>query len=177
MQLKLFPPHRSLRDDRGADMLLTIGSTPLIRAAKAGDVAAIRLLLAAGADVDLATINGITPLMAAAGNGSSGLDTRGRYKSEAQAVEAAQLLLAAGANVNARDRTGQTALHGAAGWGYNSFVRALAENRADLSAKDSQGRMAVDLTRASTTSSGREGARQARPETEALLRELMGTAK
>jgi ankyrin repeat protein len=92
-------------------------------------------------------------------------------------VEAAQLLLAAGANVNARDRTGQTALHGAAGWGYNSFVRALAENRADLSAKDSQGRMAVDLTRASTTSSGREGARQARPETEALLRELMGTAK
>ena len=177
MQLKLFPPHRSLRDDRGADTLLTIGSTPLIRAAKAGDVAAIRLLLAAGANVDLATLNGITPLMAAAGNGSSGLDTRGRYKTEAQAVEAAQLLLAAGANVNARDRTGQTALHGAAGWGYNSFIRVLAGNRADLSAKDSQGRMAVDLTRASTTSSGREGARQARPETEALLRELMGAAK
>ena len=174
MQLKLFPPHRSLRDDRGADTLLTIGSTPLIRAAKAGDVAAIRLLLAAGANADLATLNGITPLMAAAGNGSSGLDTRGRYKTEAQAVEAAQLLLAAGADVNARDRTGQTALHGAAGWGYNSLIRALATNRADLSAKDAQGRMAVDLTRASTGSSGREGARQARPETEALLRELMG---
>jgi ankyrin repeat protein len=177
MQLKLFPPHRSLRDDRGADTLLTIGSTPLIRAAKAGDVPAIRLLLAAGANVDLPTINGITPLLAAAGNGSSGLDTRGRYKTEAQAVESAQLLLAAGANVNARDRGGQTALHGAANWGFNSLIRVLAAGRADLQAKDSQGRMAVDLTRASTGSSGREGSRQARPETEALLRELMAAAQ
>ncbi|MFO1503060.1 MAG: ankyrin repeat domain-containing protein [Steroidobacteraceae bacterium] len=177
MQLKLFPPYRSLRDDRGADMMLTIGTTPLIRAAKAGDVAAVRLLLAAGANVELATINGITPLMAAAGNGSSGLDTRGRYKTEAQAVEVTQLLLAAGADANARDRNGQTALHGAAGWGYNSLIRTLAAGRADLTAKDSQGRMALDLTRASTTSSGREGARQARPDTEALLRELMGAVK
>jgi hypothetical protein len=37
--------------------------------------------------------------------------------------------------------------------------------------------MAVDLTRASTAASGREGARLARPETEALLRELMGAAQ
>jgi ankyrin repeat protein len=173
MQLKLFPPHRSLRDDRGADTLLTIGSTPLIRAAKAGDVAAIKLLLTAGANVDLPTINGITPLLAAAGNGSSGLDTRGRYKTEPQAVEAAQLLLAAGANINARDRGGQTALHGAASWGFNSLISTLASNRIDLGAKDAQGRLAVDLTRASTGASGREGARLARPETEALLRELM----
>jgi ankyrin repeat protein len=177
MQLKLFPPHRSLRDDRGADTLLTIGSTPLIRAAKAGDVPAIKLLLAAGANVDLATINGITPLLAAAGNGSSGLDTRGRYKTEAQAVEAAQLLLAAGANINARDRGGQTALHGAAGSGWNSLIRTLAASRVDLSAKDGQGRTAVDLTRASTGSSGRDGSRQARPETESLLRELMGATQ
>ena len=33
--------------------------------------------------------------MAAAGNGSAGLDTRGRYKTEAQAVEAVELLLRA----------------------------------------------------------------------------------
>jgi ankyrin repeat protein len=127
--------------------------------------------------VDLATINGITPLLAAAGNGSSGLDTRGRYKTEAQAVEAAQLLLAAGANINARDRGGQTALHGAAGSGWNSLIRTLAASRVDLSAKDGQGRTAVDLTRASTGSSGRDGSRQARPETEALLRELMGATQ
>jgi ankyrin repeat protein len=172
-QLKLFPPHRSLRDDRGADTLLTIGSTPLLRAAKAGDVPAIKLLLAAGANVELATINGVTPLMAAAGNGSSGLDTRGRYKTEDQATESARLLLAAGANVNARDRGGQTALHGAAGWGWNKVVRVLASSHVDLAAKDAQGRMAVDLTRGSAGTSGRAAGNLPRPETEALLRELM----
>ncbi len=82
MQLKLFPPYRSLRDDRGADGLLSVGTTPLLRAAKAGDIPAMKLLIEHGANVDLPTATGITPLMAAAGNGSVGLDTRGRYKTE-----------------------------------------------------------------------------------------------
>jgi ankyrin repeat protein len=51
LQLKLFPPYRSLRDDRGADSLLTVGATPLLRAAKGGDLPAIQLLLAHGANV------------------------------------------------------------------------------------------------------------------------------
>ncbi len=37
MQLKLFPPYRSLGQDRGGDSLLTVGTTPLLRAAKACD--------------------------------------------------------------------------------------------------------------------------------------------
>jgi ankyrin repeat protein len=173
LQLKLFPPYRSLRDDRGADGMLTVGTTPLVRAAKAGDIPAIKLLLAAHANVELPTVNGITPLMAAAGNGSSSLDTRGRYKTEEQAIEAVRLLLAAGADVNARDRSGQTALHGAVGFGWNQMIRVLAASRIDLTAKDAQGRMAVDLARGSAGSSGRATGGQARPETEALLRELM----
>ncbi|MEO6184720.1 MAG: ankyrin repeat domain-containing protein [Steroidobacteraceae bacterium] len=173
MQLKLFPPYRSLRDDRGADGLLTVGTTPLVRAAKAGDTAAIRLLLKAGANLELPTINGITPLLAAAGNGSSALDTRGRYKTEAEAVESVKLLLAAGADVNARDRNGQTALHGAAGVGWNSLVATLAESRIDLFAKDARGRTAADLARGEASTSGRAAGGQARPETEALLRRLM----
>jgi len=177
MQLKLFPPYRSLRDDRGADALLTVGATPLLRAAKAGDVPAMRLLLARGARVDLPTMNGVTPLLAAAGVGSSSLDTRGRYKSEAQAIESVQLLLASGANINAADRSGQTALHGAASWGWNDLNRCLATNRIDLSAKDAQGRTAADLARGSDGgASGRSGGGQARPETEKLLRELMRSA-
>jgi ankyrin repeat protein len=173
LQLKLFPPYRSLRDDRGADGVLAVGSTPLVRAAKAGDLPAMKLLLAHGANVELPTVNGITPLMSAAGNGSASLDTRGRYKSEEQAIAAAQLLLAAGANINARDRQGQTALHGAAGLGWNGLVETLASNGIDLHAKDARGRMAIDLTRASATSSGRGGSGAAHPETEALLRRLM----
>ncbi|HXC60559.1 MAG TPA: ankyrin repeat domain-containing protein, partial [Steroidobacteraceae bacterium] len=176
MQLKLFPPYRSLRDDRGADALLTVGTTPLVRAAKAGDIPAIKLLLAHHANVELPTVNGITPLLAAAGNGASALDTRGRYKTEDQAVEALQLLLAAGADINARDRNGQTAVHGAVGWGWNKVIRLLAAGKVDLGAKDARGRTAMDLARGSAGSSGRDAGGQARPETEALLRELMRPA-
>jgi uncharacterized protein len=175
LQLKLFPPYRSLRDDRGADGLLTIGTTPLVRASKAGDVAAMRLLVAHGANLELPTVNGITPLMAAAGNGSNAIDTRGRYKAEEQSIGAVKVLLAAGANINARDDSGQTALHGAASWGWNGLVKTLAANHADLMAKDAQGRTAADIARGSASSSGR-GASVAHPETETLLRQLMSAA-
>jgi ankyrin repeat protein len=176
MQLKLFPPYRSLRDDRGADTMLTVGTTPLVRAAKAVDVPAIRLLLAHGALVDLPTSRGITPLLAAAGVASSGLDTRGRYRAEPQALEAARLLLDAGANVNARDGSGATALHGAAGSGWNDVVSLLAARGADLHAKDGRGRTALELTRGEAGTGGRSAGTPARPETEALLRRLMGDA-
>ncbi len=135
LQLKLFPPYRSLRDDRGADTLLTVGTTPLLRAAKAVDVPAIKLLLAAGANVDLPTVNGVTLLLAAAGVGSGGLDTRGRYRDEAAATEAVKLLLDAGADVRARDKSGNTALHAAAGAGWNTVVSLLAARNADLFCK------------------------------------------
>lgn len=176
LQLKLFPPYRSLRDDRGADGVLTIGATPLLRAAKAGDLPAMRLLLAHGANPDLPTETGVTPTMAAAGNGSSSLDTRGRYKTEEEAVQAAKALLAAGAQINARDNSGQTALHGAAGWGWNDLVRALVASNADLMAKDARGRTAADIAMGSPSSSGR-AASNPHPETEALLRQLMREAR
>jgi len=176
LQLKLFPPYRSLRDDRGADGLLTTGATPLLRAAKAGDVAAIKLLLAAGALVDLPTATGVTPLLAAAGIGSSGLDTRARYRTEQRAVEAAKLLLDAGADINARDKSGSTALHAAAGAGWNKLVETLAAYHADLFAKDARGRTALDLTGGEAGSTGRAASIEASPETEALLRRLMAEA-
>jgi ankyrin repeat protein len=176
MQLKLFPPYRSLRDDRGADTMLTVGTTPLLRAAKAVDVPAIRLLLQHGALVDLPTTRGVTPLLAAAGVAYSGLDTRGRYRAEQAGLEAVTLLLDAGADVNARDSTGATALHGAAAAGWNPVVSLLAARGADLFAKDGRGRTAVDLTRGEASTSGRSAGAAPRPETEALLRGLMAAA-
>jgi uncharacterized protein len=150
-----------------------VGTTPLLRAAKAGDAAAIRLLLQYKANVELPNINGITPLLAAAGIGSSALDTRGRYKTETDAQDSVKLLLAAGANLAIRDRSGQTPLHGAASWGWNSVVTTLVEHKIDLHAKDARGRTAVDLTRGEASTSGRAAGSQARPETEELLRRLM----
>jgi ankyrin repeat protein len=175
LQLKLFPPYRSLRDDRGADSLLTVGATPLLRAAKGGDMPAIQLLLAHGANVEIPTATGISPLLAAAGIGSSALDTRGRYKTQAQAILVVQALLQGGANINETDHAGETALHGAASWGWNDLVRTLAERHANLLAKDARGRTAADVALGSASASGRASA-EAHPETAALLRQLMADA-
>ena len=59
-QLKSQQAYRA-KLDRGTDTVLTTGTTPLLRAAKAGDVAAVRLLLGKGADAKLATQGGDQP--------------------------------------------------------------------------------------------------------------------
>jgi ankyrin repeat protein len=173
-QLKLFPPYRALGPDRGADLMLTMGATPLLRAAKAGDVPAIKLLLAHHADPNLPNIYGTTPIMAAAGLSSNEIDTRGRFKTEAQAVESINLLAKAGADVNAHEtRGGQTALHGAALWGWNDVVKALVANNADLGAKDSKGMTPLDSALGKAGGHGRGGTRiEVHDATAALIKEL-----
>jgi uncharacterized protein len=171
-QLKLFPPYRSLGADRGGDSMLTTGTTPLLRAAKAGDAAAIRLLLAHGALVSLPNRLGETPLMAAAGLGTTPVDTRGKYKTEKEAIEAIDLLVAGGASVNAVDERGETALFGAASFGLNDVVRALVSHRADINVKDNRGMTAVDAAMG-RTALFRRGSAEAHPDTANLLRQLM----
>jgi ankyrin repeat protein len=69
-QLKLLPPYRSVGADRGADGMLTIGTTPLLRAAKGLDAPAIALLLKHGARHDIPNSRGVLPVVAAGGQGS-----------------------------------------------------------------------------------------------------------
>jgi uncharacterized protein len=156
-QLKLFPPYRSLGADRGGDSLLTVGTTPLLRAAKAGDAPAIKLLLAHHALPDISNNADVTPLMAAAGVGTSGVDTRGKYKTQAEASEAIKLLVAGGANVNAMDVRGLTALHGAALLGSDDVVRTLAAQNARLDAKDKRGVTPLDMALGKGGGLGRGG--------------------
>jgi uncharacterized protein len=170
-QLKLFPPYRSLRMDRGADSILDIGTTPLLRAARASDIDAMRALIARGALVDLPQVAGITPLMAAVGAGASSIDTRGKFRTEAEAVAAARMLLDAGANVNARDEQGRTALHSAAAQGYADVVNVLAERGADLHAADNDGISVLDAALGKLRR-GR-GAPEVREQAAAALRELL----
>ena len=94
-QLKTQQPYR-VKLDRGDDTMLTTGTTPLLRAAKPGDIEVIRLLLAKGADPKLATRAGINPLMAAAGLGTKEEDTTGRHKTEADAIESIKLFARGG---------------------------------------------------------------------------------
>ena len=77
VQLKLLPPLRERGKDRGCDSMLTTGATPLLRAAKTFDIGAMKLLIAHGARLDLPNVNGVAPIMAAAGYGSVECDIRG----------------------------------------------------------------------------------------------------
>ena len=156
-QLKLFPPYRAVGPDRGADMMLTMGATPLLRAAKAADVAAIRLLLAHEADPNLPNIQGITPVMAAAGLGSNEIDTRGRFKTQPDQIASIDLLVKAGADINAHDNRGQTALHGAALFGYDDVIKDLVAHNADVNAKDQKGMTPLDSAMGRAGGHGRGG--------------------
>jgi ankyrin repeat protein len=176
-RLKLFPPYRALGPDRGADMLLTMDATPLLRAAKAGDVPAIKLLLAHGADPNIPQLWGVTPLMAAANFASNEIDTRGRFKTQAEASESIKLLAAAGANPNAKDeRQGGTALHAAALWGWDDVVKTLVSLNADLNAKDNKGMTPYDAAMGRAGGQGRGGTRiEIRQSTAALLKGMGAT--
>jgi ankyrin repeat protein len=165
-------------------MLLTMDATPLLRAAKAGDVPAIKLLLAHGADPNIPQLWGVTPLMAAANFGSNEIDTRGRFKTQEEAVESINLLVAAGGDVNAHETrvcpprgffcvSGQTALHGAALWGWNDVIKALVAHKADINATDAKGNTPLDSALGKAGGHGRGGARiEVHEQTAALIREL-----
>ncbi len=136
--LKFAPPYRDPGADRGGDQALTTGASILMRAANGGDADAVKRLLAAGARTDLAlaktwrgTMGGITPLMVGSGLGNNIIDTRGRLRTEAQAVETVKLLLEAKADVNAKDDNGNTALTGAVLRGWNQMVSTLIAAGAD----------------------------------------------
>ena len=102
LQLKRRPPYRDVPQDRGGDIILAQGATPLLRAARAGDAPFVELLLKNGARVDLPSKEGVTPLMAAAGVEFGDRVTRGRNRTKEGVLATMQLLLDAGADINAR---------------------------------------------------------------------------
>ncbi|MET0282162.1 MAG: ankyrin repeat domain-containing protein [Steroidobacteraceae bacterium] len=179
MQLKLFPPYRSLGQDRGGDALLTTGSTPLLRAAKACDVPATQLLLARGALVDLKNSLDATPLLAAAGTNWAITDIRGRFRNEQQCIDTAKLLLDAGADINAVNQRGQSVLHTAAQLDLKEFVRFMGHRGARLDIKDRAGVTALDIAEGRAGGASRPGASgpEKHPEVAAVLHELMAPAK
>jgi ankyrin repeat protein len=156
-QLKLRPRYRNIPYDRYRDPMIVWGTTPLLRAVKAGDRPVARMLLTHGALVNLANSQGVTPLMAAVGDGHIHDPTRGKPLSEDEALACYELLRAAGADVKARTPLGyadadlkiltpanRTALHAAASRGWNRIVKRLVEDGAELDVIDSNGLSPID---------------------------------
>ena len=176
--LKFAPPYRDNGADRGGDQAMTTGTSILLRAANGGDAEAVKRLLAAGARTDLAlaptwrgTMGGITPLMVGSGLANNVIDTRGRLRTEAQAVETVKLLIAAHADVNARDDNGNTALMGAVLRGWNEMARTLIAAGANPYLANKTGVSPYDVAKGKP-SGARQQAIDLKPDTAALIEQL-----
>ena len=167
-------PYRT-KLDRGGDGVLGVGTTPLLRAAKAGDTAVIKLLLEKGANAKAATRNGVNAIMMAANVGAREEDMTGRAKTQKDAIETITLLAAAGADLNGADTQGRTALHGAAMWGFNDVIRLLHQKGANINAADKRGLHPLDAAMGAAGGFGFDGTSGVvRAETAALIKELGG---
>jgi ankyrin repeat protein len=133
-------PGRSGMD--AGDTTLDEGTTPLMRAARSGDAATMRLLLKAGADPKLVTKEGTNALQFAAGVGYRDKQTKG---TEAEALEALVVCVDQGMDIDQVDTKGETALHGAASRGADSVVKYLVEHGAKLDAKTKRGFTPLDV--------------------------------
>ena len=150
------------------------GTTPLMRAAKNGDTAAIRVLMAHGADASLRQKNGTTALMLASGLGRGTGVFAKDYATEAELFNAVKFLVESGVDVNATSEAGQTALHIAA-QASDGIVKYLSEHGANLDAKDKQGRTALDVAMGVGVRARIGGESTVRESTAALLRQLMSS--
>jgi len=122
------PPSRTLSEKLDNDKTHVASSfgdkTALIQAAREGDGAQVKTLLALGDDADFHVPYVCTPLHAAAMEGHE---------------EVVSLLLTAGADVNTRHTGGETPLHCAVSQGHNAVSARLIEHGADVNAKDKNG--------------------------------------
>jgi ankyrin repeat protein len=160
------------------------GATPFLRAAQSGDMTLMKLLLQHGADPNINTDTGVTPLMVASGIGWVEGVT---YEwSPAQTLDVVKMLLDLGNDVNARDTSeGRTALMGAAHKGRTDVIKVLVEHGAkldthDVGSRDTIYKLAGVTWQAIDYADGlvRVGVQSAipHPEAAALLREYMTKA-
>jgi ankyrin repeat protein len=136
----------------------SIGTRPLIVAAKKKNPELLRILIAGGADLESRDPNEATPLIAAV---SAGLG------------ENAEFLIAAGADLNARYIKGLTALFWAALKGYPHILESLIARGADPEAKNHDGATALQVSRmilANTRQSLSAASSGGHPETQAKLK-------
>ncbi len=104
------PPNIQL----GRTFLSYVGATPFYVAARNGDAPFMKLLADHGADPKIPTVQGITPLMAAAGLGYWEGEAPGPFSgcTEAERLEAMKLAVALGNDVNARANFGDYEMEG-----------------------------------------------------------------
>jgi ankyrin repeat protein len=159
--------HRGSFDMRWSDLK---GGTAFSRAAWNGDIEVMRLLLAHGAEPNVVTDNGETPLLLLAGAGWP--LGQGYLRSEEEITAALKLLVEElGMDVNAATNEGITPVIGAIFKGDNFVVQYLVDHGARLDVKDQAGRDVIAWAQGIAANEGQPPRPQ--PQTEKLVRELL----
>jgi ankyrin repeat protein len=152
-----------------------IGATAFWRAAYASDVAAMKVLVAHGADPNIPSMKGagrprtgdgerevtdvaktpavpiggpgVPPLVSAAGSGyGEGFAANShRFAPTGMLAAVKYLIEEVGADVNARDHEGNTALHNAASRGDVEMIKYLVSKGADVKAVNREGKTTADM--------------------------------
>lgn len=156
---------RALAEGAAPDARNRLGETALLIALKRERPDLAQQMIAAGTDINLAAVNGVTPLMAAAHAGyadivrvllARGVDVNAAdqvrktamiYAAGEGRTEVVVLLLHAGIDPNAVYAHELTALMWAAGYGHDETVKALLDAGAQRDRKDDRGKTALDLAR------------------------------
>jgi ankyrin repeat protein len=171
VRTKEYPPQRRWITRLGSLSWVDFtGQTPFLRAALAGDVQAMQLLLAHRADPNIRTFGGTTALMAAAGVNWTVSQTFD--EGPAQLLEAVKLAQSLGNDVNATNEMGVQAIHGAANRGSDEIIRFLVEKGARLDVADKQGRTPLTWAQGVFLATHPP---EAKPKTIALLTKLQGS--
>jgi ankyrin repeat protein len=124
-----------------------LGATPFWLAASYGNTEIMKILLAGGADPNLTSSDGTTPLMAAAGlNFVEGMDRYGRrwfadgtLALQSAARNAVVTCLELGNDINAANNRGYTAMFAGVYWNGPGFVQFLYDHGANVNAKNKRG--------------------------------------
>lgn len=169
VRVREYPPSRQFILGVGSVEWVDItGQTAFMRAARAGDLTVLRLLLDHDADPNLTTFNGTNALMLAAGVNFAAGET---YTEGEQAMlDTVKLAHSLGNDINAINTLGLQAMHGAANRGANEIITYLAENGADLDRPDQQGRTPIIWSQGQYLPSR---PLIPKPETEALIRQYL----
>jgi len=122
-------PEGAPRQPNSATRVESGGATPLLLAADRADVTLMRLFLELGANPFMSNLRSTTPLMVAAGLGTTAPEEEAG--TELEALEVTRLMLELGAEVNAINEENNTAMHGAAYGMFPAVVELLAAHGAD----------------------------------------------
>ena len=114
----------------GRGRVSVIGATPFFLAADRADLPYMKLLVELGADPLCPNEDGTTPLMVAAGIGSTAPEEEAG--SEDECLAAVKYLVSLGAEIDTVDANGETAMHGAAYKNIPSMAQYLHELGADI---------------------------------------------